>query len=158
MAARKIRGIGMLRGGEENIDAPEPAEAREVSCNTNLVRGERRGKGRGWEWLRIWARGAKGRGRDVRRSLARYITGGTVMPMIASAAMSSRRTTATVAGRNCFAFSSGLLRMGWGWEKAVKSCASWKTCLAGLAGSEVAVHFSPRCVGWEAASQRAQNS
>jgi hypothetical protein len=46
-------------------------------------------------------------------SLFPYITGGTVMPITASVRISSRRTTATVASRNCFRFSSGSLRMGW---------------------------------------------
>ena len=44
-----------------------------------------------------------------------YMTGGTVMPMTARQRINSRRTTATVANRNCFRFSSGSLRMGWRW-------------------------------------------
>jgi len=41
-----------------------------------------------------------------------YMTGGTVMPITASVRINSRRTTATVARRNCFRFSSVSLRMG----------------------------------------------
>src|SRR5689334_21125991 len=44
-----------------------------------------------------------------------YMTGGTVMPMTARARISSRRTTATVASKNCFRFSSASVRIGWRW-------------------------------------------
>ena len=58
---------------------------------------------------------ASSRGRQCPRHTVYlvYITGGTVIPITANVRISSRRTTATVASRNCFRFSSGSLRMGW---------------------------------------------
>lgn len=41
-----------------------------------------------------------------------YITGGAVIPIIFKVRISARRTTATVASKNCFRFSSGSLSMG----------------------------------------------
>src|SRR5882762_2355945 len=44
-----------------------------------------------------------------------YITGGTGMPRKPSTRISSRRTTAAVASRNCFRLASSSARMGWWW-------------------------------------------
>ena len=49
----------------------------------------------------------------LREVMGSHMTGGTVMPITAKARINSRRTTATVASRNCFRLSSASLRMGW---------------------------------------------
>ena len=55
----------------------------------------------------------RGAGNVFHNSTRLYITGGTAMPITARVRINSRRTTATVASRNCFRFSSGSFRIGW---------------------------------------------
>lgn len=50
---------------------------------------------------------------ELARSLPLYMTGGTSMPMTASAVISSRRTTAAVASRKFRRAGSDSARMGW---------------------------------------------
>jgi hypothetical protein len=68
--------------------------------------------GIGVSGMRLFCVSVRGQGRAHSHCGAFYITGGTVMPMTANVRISSRRTTATVASRNCFRFSSGSFRMG----------------------------------------------
>ena len=52
-------------------------------------------------------------GNSADRPPQSYITGGTVIPITPSSAISSRRTTAAVASRNFFRASSASFRMWW---------------------------------------------